>query len=81
MTYAYRDKDRGRPVSTHAHTHKTKGESARRTHLVDLVADDDLDDGAGDVRLELGEPLGKRVERLAVRDVVHEDDALRAAVI
>ena len=50
-------------------------------HLVDLVADDDLDDGAGDVLIDLGEPHGKRVERLAVRDVVHDDDALGAAVI
>ena len=54
---------------------------AARTHLVDLVPDDDLHNGLGDVRLELRVPPRERVERLAVRDVVHEDDPLRAAII
>lgn len=70
---------RSMPVSTHTRWMRTDAE--REAHLVDLVADDDLDDSAGDVRLELREPFGERVEGLAVRDVVHEDDALRAAVI
>lgn len=58
-----------------------QGKRGIGTHLVDFVADDDLDDRARHVCLELGEPPGQRFEGLAVRDVVDEDDALRSAVI
>lgn len=58
-----------------------QGKEGGGAHLVDLVADDNLDDGAGDVRFELGEPPGQRLEGLAIRDVVDEDDALRSTVI
>ena len=51
---------------------------------VDLVADEELDDlgaAAGRVDLDLAEPLLEVVEGLAPRDVVDEDDPLRAAVV
>ena len=56
-------------------------QEGKETDLVDLVPDHDLHDCRRDVRLELGEPPRERIEGFPVCDVVHENDALRAAVV
>lgn len=68
-----------RRVVSGARTRRKKKTGA--AHLVDLVADDHLDDLGVHVRLELAVPPRERVEGLAVRDVVDEDHAVRAAVV
>lgn len=50
-------------------------------HLVYLVAYNNLCYCGRDIRLELGKPPRERIERLAICDVVHENDALCAAVV
>ncbi len=51
------------------------------TYLVHLVSYDDLDDSRGDVRLKLGEPPRKCIERLPVGYIVHQDNPLCSSVI
>jgi hypothetical protein len=48
---------------------------------VALVADEEFDDAVGGVALDLRQPIPHVVERRRVGDVVHDHDAVRAAVV